>query len=446
VNHPASMLRSDAPPAMPARRGGPTDPSHDEDLRRGVLRTAITQPVARVMCAAFVALIAGVPLGQALLERRNDEPSMLLDLFTRAPTKASLHQFEQDLEAASYAKEWVQPRVQERLTRHLRVGNKKAVVGHDRWLYYTPGVMYVGGPGFLDPEVQRLRVQAAVDAGDPPVHPDPRPAVLALHRALAARGIRLVLFPVPDKAAVETRQLHGREPPGGGGAAPIAHNRDYHRFVAEMRAAGVAVFEPLPPAAVVKAGEPPRYLAQDTHWTPAFMQDVATQLAGFVKANVSLPAVPAPALATAPLPVARVGDVVDMLKLPEDQRTFAPQAVTVRQVRDARGAAGALWQPKESGDVLLLGDSFTNVFTLPPMGWGEAAGLAPQLALALGRDVDVIAQNDSGSFATRKLLSEALGAGEDRLAGKRLVIWEFAARELAAGDWRPLDYQLRRPP
>jgi alginate O-acetyltransferase complex protein AlgJ len=56
--------------------------------------------------------------------------------------------------------------------------------------------------------------------------------------------------------------------------------------------------------------------------------------------------------------------------------------------------------------------------------------------------VDVIAQNDSGAFATRKLLSEALGAGEDRLAGKKVVIWEFAARELSVGDWRPYRYAL----
>ena len=76
------------------------------------------------------------------------------------------------------------------------------------------------------------------------------------------------------------------------------------------------------------------------------------------------------------------------------------------------------------------------------MGWGEAAGLAPHLACALGRDVDVIAQNDSGAFATRKLLSEALGAGEDRLAGKKVVIWEFAARELSVGDWKPYSYKL----
>ena len=69
----------------------------------------------------------------------------------------------------------------------------------------------------------------------------------------------------------------------------------------------------------------------------------------------------------------------------------------------------------------MLGDSFTNVFSLEPMGWGTSAGLAPQLARALGRDVDVIARNDAGAHATRRMLLDALAGGEDRLAGKTVV-------------------------
>jgi hypothetical protein len=87
----------------------------------------------------------------------------------------------------------------------------------------------------------------------------------------------------------------------------------------------------------------------------------------------------------------------------------------------------------------LLGDSFTNVFSLEGMGWGAAAGLGPQLSLALQRPIDVIAQNDSGAFVTRRALARELAAGADRLAGKRVVIWEFAARELSAGDWKRIE-------
>ena len=66
---------------------------------------------------------------------------------------------------------------------------------------------------------------------------------------------------------------------------------------------------------------------------------------------------------------------------PKGRRCFRPQTVTIHQVQDA---AGRPWEPDPEADVLLLGDSFTNVFSLDPMGWGESAGLGPQLALALG--------------------------------------------------------------
>jgi alginate O-acetyltransferase complex protein AlgJ len=82
---------------------------------------------------------------------------------------------------------------------------------------------------------------------------------------------------------------------------------------------------------------------------------------------------------------------------------------------------------------------------MEPMGWGTSAGLGAQLAHALGRGIDVIAQNDSGAFATRVALWDAIHAGEDRLAGKKAVIWEFASRELSVGDWKPVDWGAVQP-
>jgi hypothetical protein len=422
-------LRS--PITVTSRGGGPTDPSHDAELRRGIIHTSVTRPLAAAVVALFLLVIYGVPLLQAVLEKTKGEDSMLPDLFRRAPTRQNLKQFEDDLEKASYLKEAVQPRMQLLLTR-LGAGNKRAVVGRGGWLFYQPGVLAVAGPGFLDADHQHARQKAALDDSDSPLSPDPRPAVLGLHRALAARDIRLVLFPVPDKAALQPAQLHGRP------TRQVASNRDYPRFVEEMRAAGVLVFDPAP--AALTPGEPPRFLVQDTHWTPAWMETVAAGLAALVRAHVALPE-GGRRWQTTLVPVERVGDIVDMLKLPEGQTLFAPQKIVVRQVQDDKGQA---WQPSDKADVLLLGDSFTNVFSAPAMGWGEAAGLAPHLAAALGRDVDVIAQNDSGSFATRKLLAEALAAGEDRLAGKKVVIWELASRELAVGDWKPMSYEVKR--
>jgi alginate O-acetyltransferase complex protein AlgJ len=78
------------------------------------------------------------------------------------------------------------------------------------------------------------------------------------------------------------------------------------------------------------------------------------------------------------------------------------------------------------------------------MNWGCSAGLAEHLSFALNRPVDTILRNDAGAYATRELLSRELAQGEDRLAGKKVVVWQFAARELAVGDWKLLDMTLEQ--
>ena len=433
---PATPGVSNALPAGSAavHRGGPTDPSHDERLRRGILETAVSPGWARALTILFVLFIFAVPVSQEVMQRARDDDSVLPELFHHRPTRQSLRQFEDDIEQASYAKDYVQPRVQSWLTAWGRVGNKKAVVGHDGWLYYQPGVASVGGPGFLTADTLEARARAARDAGGPEITPDPRPAILSFHRALAARGITLVIFPVPDKASLQPTQLDGRPMPAAGG--PVPRNVDWGRFLDEMRSAGVAVFDAAPPW--LQAGDRPRFLTQDTHWTPAWMETVAGALASFAARVARLPPTVSPAWRAVAQPVSRVGDIVDMLKLPDGQTVFAPETVTIDAVENGSGGS---WEPDEKADVLLLGDSFTNVFSLEGMGWGAAAGLAPHLALALGRPVDVIAQNDSGAFATRQALARELGGGHDRLAGKRVVIWEFASRELAVGDWKEIAWR-----
>ena len=420
-----------APDVVAVHAGGPTDPSHDELLRRGILHTDISRGVAWAMVAAFLLAIFALPLSQAYLEKKAEEDSPLLELFKRSPTAEHLHELEHDIEEACYAKAYVQPRLQQALTRFGRVGNKRATIGHGGWLYYTPGVEHVSGPGFLQADFQRGRERAVLDAGEAPIAADPLPAILEFHRFLAARGIRLVLLPMPDKAALQSAELHGRGKP----SEPV-DNRDMPAFFRELERAGVAAFDAR--RSIAADAHEPLFLIQDTHYTPAWMERLARDLATTI---TQLSALPPPAtpleLKVVPQSVTRVGDIVDMLKLPEEQSVFSPQTVTVHQVQDAQGNP---WEADAAADVLLLGDSFTNIFTLEGMGWGASAGLGPQLSLALKRPVDMIAQNDSGAFATRQALARELGAGSDRLAGKKVVIWELASRELSTGDWKHIDW------
>jgi alginate O-acetyltransferase complex protein AlgJ len=143
--------------------------------------------------------------------------------------------------------------------------------------------------------------------------------------------------------------------------------------------------------------------------------------------------------------VRQFGDTMAMLDLPSGQRLFPRETAALRYVM---GPDGDSWRPSRDADVLVLGDSFANIYSLPSMGWGESAGLVEQLSYALQRPIDRIVQNDQGAHATRAMLAREMTGGVDRLAAKRVVIWQFAARELAAGDWRliALPAMTSRPP
>src|SRR5260221_9748386 len=191
------------PTTSVTRGGGPTDTAHDEKLRRGIIDTSVSRPVALVMSVVFLAIIYVVPIGQAIAEKVKGEDSPLLSLFEHAPTKASLRQFEKDVEQAPYPKDFVQPRLQLLLSARGRVGNKRCVIGRDYGLYYAPGVTHVAGPSFLDADVIHTRESEAPDDGASAPHADPRPAILAFSDALGKRRMKLILFPVPDKVMLQ---------------------------------------------------------------------------------------------------------------------------------------------------------------------------------------------------------------------------------------------------
>ena len=67
-------------------------------------------------------------------------------------------------------------------------------------------------------------------------------------------------------------------------------------------------------------------------------------------------------------------------------------------------------------------------------------------AYVLQRPLDRITRNDNGSYATREILAGELAKGRDRLAGKRLVIYQFAIRELAVGNWKRIELKTGTPP
>jgi alginate O-acetyltransferase complex protein AlgJ len=349
---------------------------------------------------------------------------------------SGLTTFEAALEDRSPVGTLLRPPTQVLLSGTLGAGNEQVYVGRGGWLYFRPDVEYVTGRGLLEPEVLARRVARAGEFVAPPA-PDPRPAILRFARDLDARGITLVLMPTPVKPTVHPERLASRFV-----TAPApAQNASYWALIEGLRAQGVRVFDPAPLLAAHHAdtGEA-QYLATDTHWRPEAMQRVARALADSLRQTGTLPAVPVPGYRTAARQARSRGDTLVALDLPAWQALYAPETVALTFVMDA---AGDPWRPEPGADVLLLGDSFTNIFSLASMGWGEAAGFAEHLSLALQRPLDRIVENDAGARATRdRLVRELVAArragGPARFTGTRVVVWQFATRELASGDWAVL--------
>jgi hypothetical protein len=350
-----------------------------------------------------------------------------------------IHAYEDELEESSRFGIAVLPSAQHVLTRWLGAGNEKTYPGLDGWLFYRPEIDYLTGPGFLDSKQLRRRVSAASEMEAAP-HPDPVAAIAQFREQLARRGIPLVVMPAPIKPMVQpekfSRAYSGREDP--------VQNPSYAEFIAQLRMNGVQVFDAAEELARARreSGQP-QYLATDTHWRPEAMERVAEKLAELIRRARGLPEAPAAGYTRRPVELANRGDIALMLQLSPGAEIFPPEPATIQEVRTPEGR---LWQSDGAADVLFLGDSFCNIYSLDSMGWGAAAGFVEQVSFYLQRPLDRLVRNDSGAFATRHMLSQELAKGRDRLAGKRVVVWEFAARELAVGDWKPLEMVLGQPP
>jgi alginate O-acetyltransferase complex protein AlgJ len=336
-----------------------------------------------------------------------------------------LHAFEDALEDESRLGRTLRPRAQLFMSGYLGAGNERAYSGRDEWLFYRPDVEYVTGTGFLRSVALERRVDLADEWTTPP-QPDPTKGILSFKRWLDAEGVALIVMPTPLKPSVHPEFLTRRY---AYLHAPL-QNPSYDVFVDTLRQHGVLVFDPARALLEsARATQTTQYLATDTHWRPEAMEMVAQRLADFIRGHLTLPDV-STAHRIEPREISHLGDIAVMLDLPDTQRLYRNETVTIRRVLSPDGTP---WRSSRDADVLVLGDSFSNIFSLESMGWGSGAGLIEHLSYLLQRPLDRIVQNDQGAFATRELLHRA---GSARLAGKRVVIYQFAARELMFGDWR----------
>jgi alginate O-acetyltransferase complex protein AlgJ len=405
----------------------------EEEADLALKNTKFTAGTRQTLIALFLLTIVAVPTIQLVGEYRaagSISRMPMVSIFRSlpwVPHGEDLKRVERSLENESLVSQWLLPRMQYLLTVLMGAGNEQVYLGHDPWLFYRADVDHVIGPPFLDSTRLKHRLQTSG------IQPDPIKGIVDFRNQLAARGIDLVVLPVSVKPSMEGEML-AMSKANRAKASGALPNPSFNEFKARLEREKVRLFDPA--TILIEQGKnAPLYLETDTHWRPETMEFVAKKLADFLQ-------LPPPAASTSPSIVEKEivarGDIAAMLKLTRGDKFFPAEKVTIRQVVTGNG----LWRPSKDADVLLLGDSFSNIFSFEAMGWGESAGFAEHLSAALRRPIDCILRNSDASFATREILSNELARGRNRLAGKKLVIWEFATRELSFGNWKLLDLKL----
>ena len=357
----------------------------------------------------FLGIIASVPLTQTIIELREDRGIRAFEIFSQVPTSTNLRNYERSLETACWAARWSRPWIQFAQFQWLKDGGEKVVVGRDGWYFYKPGLKNM---------LARPDRFTAANPGE-----DPLPAILDFRDQLAARGIQLVVMPVPNKDSLYPDRLTARAKSLRGVLAPRTQD-----LLERLRAAHVEcidLFHEFAEARQQRCAWPevPLYLAQDTHWSPLGVS-IAAKAAARRLQELGWAHPRQVRYREQPAPVDRLGDIIRMLQAPLIERGLTPERVACAQV--VRTDNGELYKDAKDAEILILGDSFMRIYQQDePRG----AGFIAHLAKELSQPVMALVNDGGGSTLVR----QELHARPLFLKNKKVVLWEFVERDIGLG-------------
>ena len=449
----------------------PRQPEHYEHEKDPTVYE-IGRGVAWIVGLVFMALLWLPPLGEHLHRALSGEwkktPAYHLFDWTpgKGPIVQHLHDVEHGLDKAEYSTV-IRQKVQGWLSNSLDEGNARVYLGYNGWLFYQPDITALTGYGPMAPEPFSIMKDPELAKLS-----DTKDLIAAYAEQLKERGISLLLVPLPLKPMIYSENITGQ-----GTESWITHP-DAPVFYDFLRSKGVDVLdltdgmaklrtqreyvfrrEPAKRDREVEESEDARmkktkeaFLMQDTHWTPEGMRYIAEQVAAHIKKTYPQALQPAakPIRAVDGGTRSSMGDLVKLLDVRHPEETYEPEKVFLRMIGDGT-------ENKDS-NIVLLGDSFVNIFNDPDLGFGNPtkpdqfihAGFAQHLSLLLNQPLDVYAITGKGSTGVRQDFAKRY---DDEVRAKKLVVWVIAARDVLLSKnaahaanitWAPVTFNPNR--
>jgi hypothetical protein len=402
------------------------------------------------MLACFLAVVIGIPLIQAAHEAVVDhEMPHLLEVFTGAPTKAHLHGWDQSSRDRSIFSKFLRPMFQQWEYDLLGYTGPKVIAakGEGKWLFYAPDVQYLLNPPWNDERFLHGAIDTMIN-GRKVNTKHPLYAIEDFRDKLKARGIELMMVPIPGKPSIYPELLDPSL-----AAPPVSPTES---LIGEMRKRGIEVVDlyetlrkaksggvPAPQVASREGASPvvqsqasgsgDLFLRRDTHWAPRGLEIAAQAVAEQVKSHAWYPEALSHArkYSLKQTEVERWGDIAEMTKLPKRHDIWPVEKVTADQVIDAEGNP---YKDEDSSAILFLGDSYSRIYQTDAP---KSSGFISHIAYNLGMPVASVVNDGGASTLVRRQLYRKA----DLLKNKKLVIWEFVERDIRFGDegWQLLD-------
>lgn len=300
-------------------------------------------------------------------------------------------------------------------------GAGSVVSGIDGWLFFKEELQHLGAGRFWGDGAGQASLAKDKSSADP------LPAIEEYSKLLADRGITLYLMPVPPKALIYPDKL----------AVTIERSAAdkelelYREFYGQLAAHGVKVIDLLPDL-LENRDKAPLYCRTDTHFSGAGLALFAKAAAEAMKKEAWYAASKKKTFVKTKLMVTINGDLNQMAggTGPEEELELA--VVTAKD--DGKAVESDAGSP-----VILLGDSHALVFQAGGDLHAKGAGLFDHLSAELGFAVDLLGVRGSGVNPARIKLFQRAKQDADYLAGKKALIWCFAAREFTGpGGWKKI--------